>query len=90
MCYNISGWCRVHYWAERATAEIDFVIQHRGEAVPIEVKSGTDKKCAAFKSFVNNCRPRYAIRFSAHNLRQDGAFVNIPLYLVSRYAACLE
>ena len=81
---------RVHYWAERATAEIDFVIQHRGEAVPIEVKSGTDKKCAAFKSFVNNCRPRYAIRFSAHNLRQDGAFVNIPLYLVSRYAACLE
>ena len=80
---------RVHYWAERATAEIDFVIQHRGEVVPVEVKSGTDKKCAAFKPFVNNRRPKYAIRFSARNLRQDGAFVNIPLYLVSRYAACL-
>ena len=80
----------VHYWAERAESEIDFVIQHKGEAVPIEVKSATDKKCAAFKSFVNNRRPPYAIRFSARNLKKDGAFVNVPLYLVPRFAACLE
>ena len=79
----------VHYWAERAESEIDFVIQMDGEAVPIEVKAGTDRKCAAFKSFVNNRRPRYAIRFSALNLKRDGAFVNIPLYLVPRFSACL-
>ncbi len=79
----------VHYWAERAESEIDFVIQMDGEAVPIEVKSGTDRKCAAFKSFVNNRHPRYAIRFSALNLKRDGAFVNIPLYLVPRFSACL-
>lgn len=65
------------------------MIQHDGEAVPIEVKAGTDKRCAAFKSFVNNRHPRHAIRFSARNLKKDGAFVNIPLYLVPRYAACL-
>ena len=79
----------VHYWAERAESEIDFVIQQDGEAVPIEVKAGTDRKCAAFKSFVNNRHPRHAIRFSALNLKRDGAFVNIPLYLAPRYSACL-
>ena len=79
----------VHYWAERAESEIDFVIQQDGEAVPIEVKAGTDRKCAAFKSFVNNRHPRCAIRFSALNLKRDGAFVNIPLYLVPRFSACL-
>ena len=79
----------VHYWAERAESEIDFVIQRDGEAVPIEVKAGTDRKCAAFKSFVNNRHPRQAIRFSALNLKRDGAFVNIPLYLAPRFSACL-
>ena len=79
----------VHYWAERAESEIDFVIQWNGEAVPIEVKAGTDRKCAAFKSFVNNRHPRHAICFSALNLKRDGAFVNIPLYLAPRYSACL-
>ena len=79
----------VHYRAERAESEIDFVIQWEGEAVPVEVKAGTDKTCAAFKSFVNSRHPRSAIRFSARNLKKDGAFVNIPLYLVPRYAACL-
>jgi len=80
----------VHYWAERAESEIDFVIQQGGEAIPIEVKAGTDRKCAAFKSYVNSRHPRHAIRFSARNLKRDGAFVNIPLYLAPRYAAFLE
>ena len=80
---------RVHYYAERADREIDFVFQHGDVAVPVEVKAGESKKAASFKSFVNARHPRYAIRFSERNLRQDGAFVNIPLYLVSRFAACL-
>jgi len=79
----------VHYWAERAESEIDFVIQQKGEAVPVEVKAGMDRKGATFKSFVNKRHPRYAIRFSERNLKKDGAFVNIPLYLASRYEACL-
>ena len=79
----------VHYWAERADREIDFVLQHDGEAVPVEVKAGGDKKCASFKSFVNARSPKFAIRFSERNLRKDGKFVNIPLYLAERYQACL-
>ena len=31
-----------------------------------------------------------AIRFSERNLKKDGAFVNIPLYLAPRFSACLQ
>lgn len=80
----------VHYWAERAGREIDFIIQHEDNAIPIEVKSGGDKKASSFKGFVNARHPKFAIRFSNRNLKKDGAFVNIPLYLAPRFAACLQ
>ena len=81
---------QVHYWAERADREIDFVIQHEDNAVPVEVKAGGDKNASSFKGFVNSRRPKFAIRFSGRNLKKDGAFVNIPLYLAPRFAACIQ
>lgn len=80
----------VHYWAERADREIDFVIQHGDNAVPVEVKAGGDKRASSFKGYVNSRKPKFAIRFSERNLKKDGAFVNIPLYLAPRFAACLK
>ena len=79
----------VHYWAQRAEREIDFVVQCHGAAIPVEVKAGSDKRSASFKTYVNTRRPEHAIRFSERNLKQDGAFVNIPLYLAERYERCL-
>lgn len=80
----------VHYWAERAGREIDFVIQCGDDVVPVEVKAGSDKRASSFKGYVNSRRPRFAIRFSERNLKKDGAFVNIPLYLAPRFPACLQ
>jgi len=80
----------VHYWAERAGREIDFVIQYGSDVVPVEVKAGSDKRASSFKGYVNSRRPRFAIRFSERNLKKDGAFVNIPLYLAPRFSACLQ
>ena len=78
----------VHYWAERADREIDFVLQHGDNAVPVEVKAGGDKRASSFKGYVNSKKPKFAIRFSERNLKKDGAFVNIPLYLAPRFAKC--
>ena len=80
----------VRYWADRSDREIDFVIQREDEAIPIEVKGGEDKKAPSFKSFVKTHAPLNAIRFSRRNLRRDGGFVNIPLYLTPRYEKCLR
>ena len=78
------------YWSEREEKEIDFVVQHGGEVIPIEVKSGEDRRATTFKNYVKAKCPRWAIRFSRRNLKKDGGFVNIPLYLAERFAACLE
>ena len=52
--------------------------------MPVEVKAGEDRNATTFKHYVAERKPRFAIRFSRRNLRQDGGFVNIPLYLVER------
>lgn len=78
------------YWSEREEKEIDFVIQHDGEIIPVEVKSGEDRRATTFKNYVKAKCPRWAIRFSRRNLKKDGGFVNIPLYLAERFTACLE
>ena len=78
------------YWAERSDREIDFVIQREAEVIPIEVKGGSDRKAESFKAFVHKRTPLNAIRFSRRNLRRDGGFVNIPLYLVPMYDKCLR
>ena len=79
----------VRYFAERADREIDFVVQLGSEIVPIEVKAGNDKKAATFKTYVKTKKPKFAIRFSRMNLRKDGGFVNIPLYLAPKFDKCL-
>ena len=79
----------VWYFAERASREIDFIVQLGAECVPIEVKAGMDKKGATFKSYVRDRAPKFAVRFSARNLRKDGGFVNIPLYLAPMFMKCL-
>jgi len=44
--------------------EIDFMIQHGTEIIPVEVKSGESKSAASFKSYVKNKSPNTAIRYS--------------------------
>ena len=78
------------YWSEREEKEIDFVIQYAGEIIPVEVKSGENRKASTFKNYEKEKCPKWAIRFSRRNLKRDGGFVNIPLYLAERFSACLD
>ena len=80
----------VRYWSEREEKEIDFVVQLEGRVVPVEVKSGEDRRATTFKNYVKEKRPHWAVRFSRRNLKKDGGFVNVPLYLAERFSACLD
>lgn len=71
------------YYSDRS-GEIDFVLQHGTEIVPVEVKGGEDKCAPSFKRYVNEHHPKYAVRFSRRNYRKDGEITNVPLYLASR------
>jgi len=76
----------VTYWTnEKNTAEVDFVIQHEGEIIPIEVKATENLKAKSFKLFCEKFNPRNAIRTSLSDYRKESWLTNVPLYLIGDY-----
>jgi len=71
------------FYADR-NSEIDFLIQHGMEIVPVEVKAGEDKNAASFKAYIRNREPRTAIRYSKRGYATDGSITNLPLYLARK------
>ena len=51
----------LYYWtAENATAEIDFVVQHQNEIIPIEVKAEENLKSKSLKVYQDKFAPKQA------------------------------
>lgn len=71
------------YFSDR-TSEIDFVLQHGTEIIPVEAKGGEDKSAPSFKRYVLEHEPEHALRFSKRGYRKDGFITNIPLYLAAK------
>ena len=63
--------------------EIDFLLQHGQEIIPVEVKGGEDKSAPTFKKFIAENNPEAAVRFSERGYVKNGAITNLPLYLAS-------
>ena len=72
-----------HYYADK-NSELDFVLQHGSEIIPVEAKGGEDKSAGSFKKYIKERAPAHAIRYSKRGYRKDGYITNIPLYLVGR------
>lgn len=81
---------RPYYWqADNSSAELDFVIQAGGEAIPIEVKSGLNLRSKSLKAAVKRFGYEHAIRFSPAEGAVDGAIRDMPLYAVEALPALL-
>ncbi len=73
----------VFYWsAERATAEIDFLIQLGTDIIPIEVKSSENLQAKSLKTFIEKYNTTKNVRTSMSNYRKEEKLINIPLYLI--------
>lgn len=71
----------IGYWTnERSTAEVDFVIQQKGEVVPIEVKSGENLRSRSFTQFCRTYEPKIAFKASTLPYHSGMEIVNVPLY----------
>jgi hypothetical protein len=77
------------YYSDR-NGEIDFVLQHGTEIIPVETKAGEDKSAPSFKRFVSENHPAHAIRFSRRGYRKDGKITIIPLYLARKTRELLD
>ena len=71
------------YYSDK-NSEIDFLIQHGTEIIPVEAKGGEDKSAPSFKKYIADHHPQHALRFSKRGYRKDGEITNLPLYLARK------
>lgn len=82
---------QVFYWtAERAAAEVDFLIQQDSEAIPVEVKAETNLRAKSLKAFHERYQPRISIRASMADYHQEEWLLNIPLWAVNVLPECIR
>ena len=62
--------------------EIDFMIQYKNMAIPIEVKSSKTTNNISLTRYNEKNNNEISIRFSMNNLVRDGKIINIPLFLI--------
>ena len=56
-----------YYWTSGNTAEVEFVIQHGAEIVPIEVKAEENVGGKSLTVYNEKYHPKYRVRFSSNN-----------------------
>ena len=62
--------------------EIDFIIQHRNNIIPIEVKSGINTNNSSLTKYNEKYKSDISIRFSLNNLMRNEKILNMPLFMV--------
>jgi uncharacterized protein len=83
VCQQLKIITEIYYWtAEKATAEVDFVVQYKNDVIPIEVKAEENLKAKSLKVYVEKYAPTKAIRTSMHFYREESWLINVPLYAV--------
>jgi predicted AAA+ superfamily ATPase len=79
---NISTFYRSQ---DDSRAEIDFIIQSKGQVAPIEVKAEENLQSKSLKSFAKKYPEiKKSVRTSMADFRDEGWLINIPLYLISQ------
>ncbi|MFV0361685.1 MAG: ATP-binding protein [Suipraeoptans sp.] len=77
--------CKIlpYYWtAERATAEVDFILQSESAVIPLEVKAEENLKAKSLKQYVTKFAPKCAVRSSMSDYRKEDWLVNLPLWAI--------
>lgn len=81
------GSSELFYWhrEERSSsAEVDYVIAHNQDIIPVEVKSDRGSHLKSMRAFLtSHPRSKYGVRFSNHNYSMIDCIRSYPLYAVS-------
>ncbi len=86
VCQQLKPKTALYYWtAERATAEIDFLIQQQNEIIPIEVKAEQNVKAKSLKVYVEKYNATKALRISMQKHKIENWLTNVPLYAVEGF-----
>lgn len=71
----------MYFWSSGNQAELDFILQHKNQIIPIEVKSGTNVKGKSLSEYRKKNQSALSVRFSLKNLSYDDGLLNVPLFM---------
>lgn len=69
-----------YYSGEKSTYETDFLIQHNGDVLPVEVKAETNTKSKSLKVYCEKFNPSFGIRISMNLFCEQSWMKNYPLW----------
>lgn len=79
-----------YYSAENSKGEIDFILQGNTSVIPLEVKAEENLRAKSLKAFCEKYKPKYAVRASMSDYREQEWMTNIPLYNIDRIGEYLR
>lgn len=79
---TLPGIATYYYSREDSRLELDFIVQHQGRIIPVEVKAEENLKSKSLKAFMDKHEGLHAIRFSMSPYREQDWLTNYPLYAV--------
>jgi predicted AAA+ superfamily ATPase len=91
----------LYFWLREGksnNAEVDYVVSHAGNIVPVEVKAGKSGTLKSLRQFVQQKRPPIALRFDLNPPSEQRDFVDrlscplvsLPLYLAGKLPEILD
>ncbi|WP_317195098.1 ATP-binding protein [Algoriphagus oliviformis] len=79
------------YWsADRGVAELDFVLQHGGKVVPVEVKAEENLKAKSLRLVSDNFPESLPVRTSMSDFREESWMTNFPLFAIGKLMYYLD
>jgi predicted AAA+ superfamily ATPase len=82
LCGLVNAYPQPFYWRSNNTAEVDFIIQHDMDIVPLEVKSERNSRAKSLAEYRKKYNPRIAVRTSMQNTVGSRSLLHIPLYML--------
>ena len=73
----------VYYYSnENSTMEIDFVVQHDNDVIPVEVKADENLRAKSLRQFTSDNPGLHGMRFSMSGYREQEWMTNVPVWAV--------
>ena len=76
----------IRYWRTKSKAEVDFIIEHRGDVIPLEVKTTLHKPAVSrsFRSFLDKYSPSWGF-ITSQQLYDEIRVNDIPVKMVPHW-----
>ena len=72
----------LYFFKPSESMEIDLVCELGGEIVPVEIKSGRNKRSTSLKNYMEKYTPSTAIRISEREMGWSDGLISLPLYAI--------